>query len=35
MMTTLRPLVGTAETLLPTETRFFMQHWGKTMSESE
>ena len=35
MMTTLRPLVGTAETLLPTEKRFFMQHWGKTMSESE
>lgn len=27
MSTALRPLVGTAETLLPTEKRFFLEHW--------
>jgi hypothetical protein len=27
MSTSLRPLIGTADTLLPTEKRFFLQHW--------
>jgi hypothetical protein len=27
MSTSLRPLIGTADTLLPTEKRFFVQHW--------
>ncbi|WP_395741893.1 hypothetical protein [Prosthecobacter sp.] len=28
MSTTLRPLIGTADTLLPTKKKFFLQHWG-------
>lgn len=28
MTTALRPLVGKADTFLPTEKRFFLQHWG-------
>ena len=32
MMTALRPLVGTADTLLPVEKRFFLQHWVKTLN---
>jgi hypothetical protein len=28
MTTALRPLIGTADTFLPTEKRFFLQHWG-------
>lgn len=28
MTTALRPIVGTANTLLPTEKRFFLQHWA-------
>lgn len=27
MSTSLRPIIGTAETLLPTEKRFFLEHW--------
>lgn len=27
MTTTLRPIVGTADTLLPTEKKFFLKHW--------
>ena len=27
MSTSLRPLIGTADELLPTEKRFFVQHW--------
>jgi hypothetical protein len=27
MSTTLRPLIGTSPDLLPTEKRFFLQHW--------
>lgn len=33
MMTAIRPLVGTADTLLPEEKRFFLQHWGETMDQ--
>ena len=31
MSSALRPLIGTAPTLLPTEKRFFLQHWVETM----
>jgi len=27
MTTALRPLVGTADTFLPTEKKFFVKHW--------
>lgn len=33
MMTTLRPLVGTADRLLDPEKRFFLQHYVETMAE--
>ncbi len=29
MTTAFRPLLGTADTLLPTEKRFFLSHWGE------
>lgn len=32
MSTSLRPIIGTADTLLPTEKRFFIEHWMDTMS---
>lgn len=32
MTTALRPIVGKADTLLPMEKRFFLEHWGKTLS---
>lgn len=28
MSTALRPIIGTSETLLPTEKRFFLEHWS-------
>jgi hypothetical protein len=31
MSAALRPLIGTAPTLLPTEKRFFLQHWVESM----
>jgi hypothetical protein len=31
MMTAVRPIIGTAERLLPTEKKFFLQYWGETM----
>lgn len=31
MMTALRPLVGTADSLLPSEKRFFLRHWAETL----
>lgn len=31
MTTALRPIVGTAETWLPTEKKFFLSHWWETM----
>jgi len=31
MMTSLRPLVGTAPTFLPKEKRFFLTHWHQSM----
>jgi hypothetical protein len=32
MTTTLRPLVGTADTFLPKEKKFFLRHWADNMS---
>ncbi|MCF7788958.1 MAG: hypothetical protein K9N47_22730 [Prosthecobacter sp.] len=32
MSTTLRPLIGTADTLLPVKKKFFMEHWADEMS---
>ncbi len=34
MTTALRPLVGTADTFLPTEKKFFLSHWWDTMDDS-
>lgn len=31
MTTALRPLIGTAPTLLPTEKKFFLTHWGENL----
>jgi hypothetical protein len=35
MSTALRPLVGTADTLLPTEKKFFVTHWFDSLKEGE
>ncbi len=35
MTTALRPLVGTADTFLPTEKKFFLSHWWETMDDSD
>lgn len=35
MTTALRPIVGTAETWLPTEKKFFLTHWIETMQPGE
>jgi hypothetical protein len=35
MTTALRPIVGTADTLMPTEKKFFLNHWGDSMKQSE
>lgn len=34
MTTVLRPLVGKADTFLPTEKKFFLQHWGDSMGKN-
>ena len=34
MTTALRPLLGTADTLLPTEKRFFLSHWGECIKHA-
>ena len=34
MTTALRPLVGTADTLLPTEKKFFLAHWAECLEEA-
>jgi hypothetical protein len=34
MMTALRPMIGTADTILPKEKMFFMYQWGKLFSET-
>ena len=31
MMTAIRPIVGRADNLLPTEKKFFFQYWGETI----
>jgi hypothetical protein len=33
MSTSLRPIIGTADTFLPTEKRFFLEHWAKSTQE--
>ena len=33
MSTALRPILGSAEPFLPTEKRFFLEHWGETLSQ--
>ncbi len=35
MTTALRPILGTAETILPTEKKFFLTHWGACMKASD
>lgn len=35
MTTALRPFVGTADTFLPTEKKFFLSHWGDHLGESD
>lgn len=35
MTTALRPIIGTADTLLPTEKKFFLQHWGDSMRAAD
>lgn len=35
MTTALRPLVGTSETLLPKEKKFFLMHWGDSLTSAE
>jgi hypothetical protein len=35
MTTALRPIVGTADTLMPTEKKFFLSHWGDSIKQSE
>ena len=35
MTTALRPLVGTAPTLLPTEKKFFAAHWAECLGLDE
>jgi hypothetical protein len=35
MTTALRPIIGTSETFLPTEKRFFLAHWLDTLEQSE
>ncbi|HYF34618.1 MAG TPA: hypothetical protein VD994_04955 [Prosthecobacter sp.] len=32
MSTSLRPIIGSAPTLLPTEKRFFLEHWARTLN---
>jgi hypothetical protein len=34
MMTTLRPIVGHSERLLPAEKKFFLNHWLELFAES-
>lgn len=34
MSTALRPLIGTADTFLPAEKRFFLQHWFEQVQET-
>lgn len=34
MSTSLRPIIGEAETLLPTEKKFFLVHWAESLRDS-
>ena len=33
MTTALRPIIGTSETLLPPERKFFLAHWSEVLDE--
>lgn len=33
LTTSLRPIIGTADTFLPTEKKFFLGHWGSVLGE--
>jgi hypothetical protein len=35
MTTALRPILGTSDTFLPTEKRFFLAHWFDTMEKGD
>ena len=35
MSTSLRPLIGTADTLLPDQKKFFLQHWVENLGQVE
>jgi hypothetical protein len=35
MTTALRPILGTAETFLPKEKKFFLAHWGDCLKSSD
>jgi len=35
MTTTLRPILGTADTLLPAQKMFFLHHWGNVLSHGK
>jgi hypothetical protein len=34
MSTSLRPILGTAQTLLPTQKQFFLEHWFESLNET-
>jgi hypothetical protein len=34
MTAALRPIVGTADTFLPQEKKFFLSHWGDCLKSS-
>jgi hypothetical protein len=35
MTTALRPIIGTADTILPTEKQFFLAHWGDCLNSAD
>lgn len=35
MTTALRPIIGTADTILPTQKQFFLSHWGDCLKASD
>jgi hypothetical protein len=34
MTTALRPILGKADTFLPTENKFFVSHWGDCLNQA-
>jgi hypothetical protein len=35
MTTALRPIIGTADTFLPTQKQFFVSHWGDCLKVTD